>query len=111
MEVFGKLSSIILTYFITICAANSDFFSLVAKDINGNDFHFETLKGKAVLVLNVASECGFTDSHYKQLVKLYTTLRSSGKFEIIAFPCNQFGAQEPGKENEILVNPGLFNEI
>ena len=50
---------------------------------------------QVVLVVNVASECGFTDGHYKALIRLKNVL-SNYKFEILAFPCNQFGAQEPG---------------
>lgn len=52
-------------------------------------------------MVNVASECGYTDGHYKELVKLHETLSPSGKFQVLAFPCNQFGAQEPAPNNEI----------
>jgi glutathione peroxidase-family protein len=51
---------------------------------------------KVTLVVNVASECGFTDAHYKSLIRLKNVLQPTGKFEILAFPCNQFGYQEPG---------------
>lgn len=53
------------------------------------------------LVVNVASECGYTDGHYKELVKLHDTLGPTGKFQVLAFPCNQFGAQEPKSNKEI----------
>jgi len=46
-------------------------------------------------VVNVASECGYTDGHYKALIRLKNEMESSGMFEILAFPCNQFGQQEP----------------
>ena len=60
-----------------------------------------TVKGilyyfQVTLVVNVASACGFTDSHYKALIRLKNVLSTTNKFEILAFPCNQFGAQEPG---------------
>ena len=53
------------------------------------------LSFQAVLVVNVASECGFTDGHYKALVKAKKVHGADGNFEILAFPCNQFGGQEP----------------
>jgi len=55
-------------------------------------------KGKKILLVNVASECGFT-KQYTDLEKLYTTY--GDKLVIIGFPCNQFGGQEPGTEGEI----------
>ena len=58
-----------------------------------NDF-----KGRKILLVNVASECGFT-KQYADLEKLYTTYKD--KLVIIGFPCNQFGGQEPGTEEEI----------
>lgn len=50
---------------------------------------------QVVLVVNVASECGFTDGHYKGLQQLHDLLHISERFTILAFPCNQFGEQEP----------------
>lgn len=47
-------------------------------------------------MVNVASACGFTDGHYKGLIRMKNILSHTNKFEILAFPCNQFGAQEPG---------------
>ena len=49
-----------------------------------------------VVIVNVASECGFTDGHYRELTRLDDLMKSSGKLVILGFPCNQFGAQEPG---------------
>ena len=56
-------------------------------------------KGKVLLIVNVASECGFTPQ-YEGLQKLYETYKDQG-FEILAFPCNQFGGQEPGSAQQI----------
>ena len=50
---------------------------------------------QVVLVVNVASACGYTDGHYKALVKLHNRLSPGGRFTVLAFPCNQFGMQEP----------------
>ena len=47
-------------------------------------------------MVNVASACGFTDKHYKGLVRLQSILGKTGKFIVLAFPCNQFAGQEPG---------------
>ena len=46
-------------------------------------------------MVNVASACGFTDSHYKGLIRMKNVLSVNDKFEVLAFPCNQFGGQEP----------------
>ncbi|XWS76441.1 hypothetical protein CRYUN_Cryun01aG0176400 [Craigia yunnanensis] len=56
-------------------------------------------KGKVLLVVNVASKCGFTDANYTQLTDLYNKYKDQG-LEILAFPCNQFLNQEPGTSQE-----------
>jgi len=61
--------------------------------------NFDTLKDKPVLIVNVASYCGYTQGDYSQLVQLYDKYK--GKIEILAFPCNQFGGQEPDKCDKI----------
>lgn len=80
--------------------AKKTLYDFKAKTIEGVDYDFSTLKGKKVLIVNVASECGYTDQ-YAGLQELYNKYDSTGKFEIIAFPCNQFGGQEPGTSTEI----------
>lgn len=74
------------------------FFDFRVKDINGNDKNLSEFKGKPTLIVNVASKCGFTPQ-YRDLQKLYE--KYEGKIEILGFPCNQFGKQEPGTEDEI----------
>eukprot|EP00565_Helicotheca_tamesis_P004525 CAMPEP_0185727442 /NCGR_PEP_ID=MMETSP1171-20130828/3131_1 /TAXON_ID=374046 /ORGANISM="Helicotheca tamensis, Strain CCMP826" /LENGTH=236 /DNA_ID=CAMNT_0028396017 /DNA_START=85 /DNA_END=795 /DNA_ORIENTATION=+ len=71
------------------------FYDLSAKDIDGNVVEFKSLMGKVTIVVNVASHCGYTESHYRGLVELYNEVASTEKVEIMAFPCNQFGQQEP----------------
>ncbi|QSL64318.1 hypothetical protein MERGE_001618 [Pneumocystis wakefieldiae] len=68
--------------------------------LNNQAYDFNILKDKVVLIVNVASKCGFT-SQYSDLEKLYQKYKDSG-FEILAFPCNQFGNQEPGTNQEII---------
>ncbi|MES2134074.1 MAG: glutathione peroxidase [Bacteroidota bacterium] len=69
------------------------------KTLEGNDFNFADLKGKKVLIVNTASECGYTPQ-YKDLEALYEKY-SSKNFTIIGFPCNDFGGQEPGTSTDI----------
>jgi glutathione peroxidase len=70
-----------------------------ARRLNGGEEKLAAYKGKTLLIVNVASKCGFTPQ-YEGLQRLYESYKDKG-FEILAFPCNQFGAQEPGDEKEI----------
>ncbi|KAH6826032.1 hypothetical protein C2S53_001469 [Perilla frutescens var. hirtella] len=78
-----------------------DFASriLMVKDSKGSDVNLSMYKGKVLLVVNVASKCGFTNSNYTQLTELYSRYKDKG-FEILAFPCNQFLYQEPGTSQD-----------
>jgi glutathione peroxidase len=67
--------------------------------INGDEISLEQYKGKVLLIANTASKCGFTPQ-YKDLQKLYEKYNSQG-FEILGFPSNQFGEQEPGTNSEV----------
>lgn len=69
------------------------------KDSRGQDVNLGIYKGKVLLVVNVASKCGFTDSNYTQLTDLYKNYKDKG-LEILAFPCNQFLNQEPGTSED-----------
>jgi len=75
------------------------FYDFNATDIIGIDHNMSEYKGKVVLVVNVASKCGFTPQ-YEGLEKLYKKYQSKG-LEILAFPCNQFREQEPASAKEI----------
>ncbi len=77
----------------------STFYDFTAQTIDGKSFDFKSLKGKKVLIVNTASECGYTPQ-YKELEELYKKYGGK-KFEIIGFPANNFGAQEPGSNEEI----------
>jgi glutathione peroxidase len=69
------------------------------KTIDGKEISLQDYQGKALLIVNVASKCGFTPQ-YEGLEKLYKKYKDQG-FEILGFPCNQFGGQEPGSEADI----------
>jgi glutathione peroxidase len=73
-------------------------FDFNVKDINGQDVSLSQYKGKFLLIVNVASKCGFTPQ-YKGLEELFEELKDN--VVVLGFPCNQFGAQEPGDEEEI----------
>lgn len=75
-------------------------YDFSAAKADGATLELSSLKGKTVLIVNVASNCGFTPQ-YNGLEKLYQTYKNQ-EFEIIAFPCNQFGHQEPGTNEEIV---------
>jgi glutathione peroxidase len=67
--------------------------------LNGTLDNLQNYSNQVLLVVNVASQCGFT-SQYRELESIYQSLHSEG-LEILAFPCNQFGGQEPGSPEEI----------
>lgn len=73
-------------------------FDFTVKDINGNDISLAQYKGKFLLIVNVASQCGFTPQ-YKGLEELFQELKEH--VVVLGFPCNQFGKQEPGNADEI----------
>ncbi|MCC9044367.1 glutathione peroxidase [Myroides sp. M-43] len=68
-------------------------------DLNGEEFDFSSLKGKKIMIVNTASECGLTPQ-YKQLQNMYNEF-GGDNFVIIGFPANNFGSQEPGSNEEI----------
>jgi len=74
-------------------------YDFAVKDIHGREQKLDRYKGKVMLIVNVASKCGFTPQ-YKGLEALYDKMHDRG-LEVLGFPCNQFGAQEPGTEEQI----------
>ena len=77
----------------------TSIYDFSVKDIAHQEISLEKFKGKTLLIVNVASRCGFT-SQYTGLQSLYEKYKDKG-FEILAFPCNQFGSQEKGTNDEI----------
>ncbi|MDR0659214.1 MAG: glutathione peroxidase [Prevotellaceae bacterium] len=80
-------------------SAQTSFYDFTVKDIDGNDFALSSLKGRKVMVVNVASKCGYT-KQYVQLQELYEKY-GPDKFVVIGFPANNFMKQEPGTNAEI----------
>ncbi|EPS69156.1 glutathione peroxidase, partial [Genlisea aurea] len=81
-------------------ATEKTIHDFTVKDIDGKEVSLSKFKGKVLLIVNVASRCGLTSSNYTELSKLYDKYRDQG-LEILAFPSNQFGGQEPGTNAEI----------
>ena len=77
----------------------SSFYEMHAKSLSGEDVSMEAYKGKVVLVVNTASQCGLTPQ-YKGLEELYKKYGDEG-LVVLGFPCNQFGGQEPGDGEQI----------
>lgn len=76
-----------------------EFYQFKLPDINGKDFSFEILRGKPVIIVNTASQCGYTDQ-FKELESVYKKYKSRG-LQIIAIPSNDFGGQEPLSNQQI----------
>ncbi|PYH95111.1 thioredoxin-like protein [Aspergillus ellipticus CBS 707.79] len=91
-----------LTSSIATMASATTFYEFEPVDKKGNTFPLTSLEGKVVLVVNTASKCGFTPQ-FQGLEKLYQDLKAKypEDFTIIGFPCNQFGSQDPGSNDEI----------
>lgn len=77
----------------------SNVYDFKVKAANGQEVPLDKYKGQVSLIVNVASKCGFTPQ-YAGLESIYEKYKSKG-FTILGFPCNQFGAQEPGSDQEI----------
>jgi len=83
----------------TIAAHAESIYDIKLKDIDGKDTTLAAYKGKVVFIVNVASQCGLTPQ-YNALEATYEKYKDKG-FVVLGFPCNQFGGQEPGTNEEI----------
>lgn len=77
----------------------SDLYSFSASSLAGTPVNLEQYRGKVLLIVNTASNCGFTPQ-YEGLESVYRQFKDKG-MEVLGFPCNQFGKQEPGSADEI----------
>ncbi len=98
-----KFSIIVLFLFSMLFGSNlkaqESIYQFKVQDLYGNEFDFASLKGKKIMIVNTASECGLTPQ-YEGLQKLYDTYKDSN-FVIVGFPANNFGKQEPGSDKQI----------
>lgn len=90
---------VVLAVQVVLADSKSSLYSIPLKDINGKDTSLKEYEGKVLLVVNVASKCGFTPQ-YKALEAIHRKYKNKG-FTVVGFPCNDFGAQEPGTPEEI----------
>lgn len=97
--VFATLLLFALTLNMNAQQNQKSFYDFTVTDINGKAFSMSSLKGYKVMIVNVASKCGYTPQ-YEELQKLYDRYKDNN-FVIVAFPANNFGNQEPGTNAEI----------
>lgn len=106
MKIITIVTSVLLITFLMnftnitqqVMNTNPLIYNISINNISGEAINLEDFKGKKILIVNTASECGFT-GQYADLEKLYETYKD--KLVVIGVPCNQFGGQEPGTLNEI----------
>ena len=91
------LATLLLMQTLTVRA--DSIHDIPVKDIDGKDTKLSAYKGKVLLIVNVASKCGYTPQ-YQGLEAIYEKYKDKG-LTVLGFPCNQFGAQEPGTNEEI----------
>lgn len=97
--------SAFILLFMTVSAQKQNvmdkesIYQFKVEDLYGNEFDFSSLKGKKIMVVNTASECGLTPQ-YENLQELYETYKGQN-FVIVGFPANNFGGQEPGSNEQI----------
>jgi len=97
MKTLALLATLLM--FQIIATRAESIYDLKLKDIDGKDTTLGDYKGKVLLIVNVASKCGYTPQ-YKSLEATYQKYKDKG-FTVLGFPCNQFGRQEPGSNEEI----------
>src|SRR5580765_924887 len=97
MKTIALLAALLMLQ--TLAAHAGNLHDIKVKDIDGKDTTMGAYKGKVMLIVNVASKCGYTPQ-YKGLEALYKKYKDKG-LVVLGFPCNQFGKQEPGSNAEI----------
>jgi len=97
MKPLSFLASVLVMHALAVCA--DSLYKIPVKDIDGKDTSLDAYKGKVLLIVNVASKCGYTPQ-YKALEAIHEKYKDKG-FTVLGFPCNQFGGQEPGTNEQI----------
>jgi glutathione peroxidase len=98
MKSLFLLAAALCLQIVSTRAADS-IYTVPLKDIDGKDTSLKPYQGKVMLVVNVASKCGYTPQ-YKELQAIYEKYKDKG-LVVLGFPCNQFGSQEPGTDAQI----------
>jgi len=98
MKLLILLAVVLILQVVSARAADS-IYDIPLKDIDGNSTSLKSYQGKVLLIVNVASKCGFTPQ-YAALEALYQKYKDQG-LVVLGFPCNQFAHQEPGTDAEI----------
>jgi glutathione peroxidase len=98
-SLFQKISIVAFVSFISVAATAASIYEIPLKTIDGKDTTLKEYKGKTLLIVNTASECGYT-SQYKGLQQTYLKYKDKG-LVVLGFPSNDFGGQEPGSNKEI----------
>lgn len=98
MKIIASLAVLLLAQFV-LAETPASLYDIPLKDIDGKATSLKSYRGKVLLVVNVASKCGFTPQ-YTALEALHKKYKAKG-FAVLGFPCNDFGAQEPGTNEEI----------
>ncbi|SPE54245.1 Hydroperoxy fatty acid reductase gpx1 [Verrucomicrobia bacterium] len=101
MQIFLTLSALVPLLLLQVVSAHAadNLYGIPLKNIDGQPTSLKPYQGKVLLIVNVASKCGFTPQ-YAGLEAIYEKYKDKG-FAVLGFPCNQFGAQEPGTDEEI----------
>ena len=94
-----KILFVMLSVFALALNAQNSVYDFKVADLEENIVSLDTYKGKVLLIVNTATKCGFTPQ-YKELQEIYDKYHAQG-FEVLDFPCNQFGEQAPGSNEEI----------
>ena len=99
MKTIALVATLTFLAAMTSLATTNSIYDLKLKDIDGKEVQMSDYQGKALLIVNVASKCGYT-KQYAGLEALYQKYKDQG-LVVLGFPCNQFGGQEPGSNAEI----------
>ena len=94
-----KLLFILMSFITLGLSAQESVYDFTVKGLNNEDVSLKDYSGKVLLIVNTATKCGFTPQ-YKELQALYEKYQARG-FEVLDFPCNQFGEQAPGTNEEM----------
>ena len=99
MRIFRNSSNVTSLFNTSTSSNPANISDIIVKDIDLKEIKLSEYRGKVLLIVNVASKCGFT-SQYEGLQNIYEKYKDQG-FEVLGFPCNDFGGQEPGTNEEI----------